>query len=257
MMVRHETRMNTVWTGRAVGFSVLLLLIAAWQAVVTLGWISPFLLPPPSQTAAALPRLLLDEGLAGKFVSTFATTFAATAIASTIGIGTGWLLYRRPLLGRAYESWLGAAFSAPLILLYPLFMVVFGRGVKAILVMGIVAGVVPVALATSQGLRAIPQVYLNVARSMQMSERQLALKVLLPAALPSIFTGIRLCLIYAMIYIVAIEYLVDIGGLGAIVGDLYDRYDIPGMAGAIVFVVLASVVFFVGVEKLERWLSSL
>lgn len=245
------------WANRGVGLAALGLLLALWQGVVALGWVSPFLLPPPTQTMEALPRLFLEEGLASRFVSTFATTLSATAIASFVGIAIGWLLYRRPILGKAYESWFGAAFSAPLILLYPLFTVIFGRGLVTVVIMGTIAGVIPVVLATLQGLRAIPQVYLNVARSMQMTEWQLAFKVLLPASLPSIFTGIRLCLIYAMIYIVAIEYLLNIGGLGAVVGEHYDRYDIPGMFAAIVSVVAASVVFFAATESLERWLKSL
>lgn len=230
---------------------------ALLQGAVVLGWISSYVVPPPSDMVAVIPSLFLNEGLAGKFLTTFGTTFAATSLAILIGVPFGWLLYRKPVFGEAYESWLGAAFSAPLILLYPLFMVIFGRGVPTVLAMGVVAGVIPITLSTLQGLRGIPTVYLNVAHSFGMNERQVAIKLLLPAALPSIFTGIRLGLIYTMIYVVAVEFLANIGGLGFLVSDLHNRYNIPGMYGAVIFVVLVSVLLFAGTERVERWLKSL
>ena len=233
------------------------LLFALLQGAVALEWVSPFVVPPPTDMIAAIPALFAEEELITKFFLTLGTTFAATSLAALVGIPFGWFLFRRPNFGQAYESWLGAAFSAPLILLYPLFMVIFGRGVLTIMVMGLITGMIPITLHTLQGLRGIPRVYLNVARSFNMTERQIATKVLFPAALPTIFTGIRLGLIYTMIYVVAIEFLVSIGGLGFLVGDLYDRFDIPGMYGAIIFVVLVSVLFFAGTERLERWLKSL
>ena len=233
------------------------LLFGTLQAAVGLELVSPFVVPPPTEMVAAIPRLFAEEELVRKFFLTLGMTFAAIGIAAAIGIPAGWFLFRHPVYGLAYESWLGAAFSAPLILLYPLFMVVFGRGLLTAVVMGFVAGIVPIVIHTLQGLRGVPAVYLNVARSFQMTERQIALKVMIPAALPTIFTGLRIGLIYTMISIVALEFLASLGGLGFLVGDLYDRYDIAGMYGAIIFVVLVSVTFFAGTEKLERWLKSL
>jgi len=232
-------------------------LFALLQGVVSLGWISPFLVPPPSDMLAAIPALYRDEGLVEKFLLTLGTVFVATLLACVIGIPFGWFMYRRPAFGLAYESWLGAAFSAPLVLLYPLFMVIFGRGILAIVMMGLIAGVIPITLHTLQGFRGIPRVYLNVARSFRMNEGQIAIKVLLPAALPTIFTGMRLGMIYTMTYVVGIEFLVNLGGLGYLIGDLYNRYNIPGMYGAIVFVVLVSVLLFAGAERLEKWLRFL
>lgn len=89
-----------------------------------------------------------------------------------------------------------------------------------------------------------------------MSDVQSLIKIILPAALPSIFVGLRLALIYAMINIVAVEFLVGLGGLGYLVADMYDRYDIPSMYSAIVFVVVLSSAFFLVIERSEAWLRS-
>ena len=61
-----------------------------------------------------------------------------------------------------------------------------------------------------------------------------------PAAVPTIFGGIRIGLINALITVVGVEFLIGYGGLGALIPDLADRFEIPAMYGAIVFVILVS-----------------
>ena len=78
--------------------------------------------------------------------------------------------------------------------------------------------------------------------------------ILLPSALPSVFVGLRLGLIFALINIVGVEFLINFGGLGQLINELAERYDLPGTYAAILFVVLVSVLFFVVSERLERWL---
>ena len=68
------------------------------------------------------------------------------------------------------------------------------------------------------------------------------------------FVGLKLGLIFAMINIVGVEFLINFGGLGQLINELAERYDLPGTYGAICFVILASIVFFDVVERLERWL---
>jgi ABC-type nitrate/sulfonate/bicarbonate transport system permease component len=79
-------------------------------------------------------------------------------------------------------------------------------------------------------------------------------KIMFPAAVPTIFNGIRLGIMYALVNVVAIEYLTDFGGLGRIVSDLYFRYEIPATYAAIGFVILVSVTFYWALGKVERWL---
>ena len=75
-----------------------------------------------------------------------------------------------------------------------------------------------------------------------------------PAALPTIFVGVRLGLIFALINIVGVEFLINYGGLGQLINDLAERYDLAGTYAAICFVILVSVLFFMSLEKAERWL---
>ena len=81
------------------------------------------------------------------------------------------------------------------------------------------------------------------------AELQLFWKILFPAALPTIFVGLRLGMIFALINIVGVEFLINFGGLGQLINELAERYDLPGTYAAICFVILVSVVFFVLTEQ--------
>ena len=132
--------------------------------------------------------------------------------------------------------------SAPIVLMYPLFLVIFGRSARTIIMMGFVAGLPPVILKTIEGLAGTRRVLINVGRSFKLTGPQLFWKILFPAALPTIFVGLRLGLIFALINIVGVEFLINFGGLGQLINDLAERYDLPGTYAAICFVILVSVV---------------
>lgn len=243
-------------SGSWASLGLLVVATAALEALSRGGWVSTFITPPPSETLAAIPGLFLHEGLGYATWVTFQTTLLATTLALLIGVPAGALLARHRRFGQAYEPWLEAAFSAPIILLYPLFLIFFGRSLVTIVVMGFVVGVIPVIIKTREGIVNLRPVFHNLALSLHMSDVQSLIKIILPAALPSIFVGLRLALIYAMINIVAVEFLVGLGGLGYLVADMYDRYDIPSMYSAIVFVVVLSSAFFLVIERSEAWLRS-
>jgi len=111
-----------------------------------------------------------------------------------------------------------------------------------------------VILKTIEGLSGTRRVLIDVGRSFKLSQTQLFWKIYFPAALPTIFVGLRLGMIFALINIVGVEFLINFGGLGQLINELAERYDLPGTYGAILFVILASVVFFDLTARIERWL---
>ncbi len=240
----------------AVGLVSLAALIALAQAVVDAGWVSRFVLAPPSAVWEAAIDIYHEEQPVHAALSTVGTTLAAILLAVAFGLPGGWALWRYELLGRAYEGWLGALFASPKLLLYPLFLVILGRNLGTLLVMGFVTATIPIMLKTREGLLTVSPVLIKVGRSFKLSERQLLWKVMLPSAIPTIFTGIRLSMIYTLIAIVALEFLLNFGGLGGMVGEMYDRYNIPGMYAAIVFVIILSLVYFRILQSIQTWLRS-
>jgi ABC-type nitrate/sulfonate/bicarbonate transport system permease component len=231
-------------------FSLALIIELAVQA----GWVSSLVVARPSALPAAFVRLWSEGFVAGPVGITLAQAFAATGAAAALGIPWGYWLWRKPVLGEAYTPWIGAAFAAPTVLLFPLFLVLFGRGYATTVFVGFIAAVIPIVLKTREAFLGVPKVLLDVGRSFRLSGAALLRRVAFPAAVPGIFTGLRLGLIYALVNIIGMEFLIDFGGLGRIVSEMYFRFEIPGMYVAILLIVLVSWTFLAALSRLETWL---
>ena len=231
-------------------------LFLLWQVASQLGLVNAFTLPAPLDIAASLGGLWRDDDILGATLRTAAETLAAGAIAAVLGIALGWWLHHVPAAGRAFTHWFAALAAAPLVLVYPIFLVIIGRNAGTIVIMGVIAALPPIVLKTHEGLQAVRPVLIAVGRSMRLSRRRLFTTIQLPAALPTIFTGLRLGLVFALINTVGVEFLLGFGGLGELVSDLGDRFDLAAMYGAILFVVAVSAGFLIVIEKTESWLLS-
>jgi NitT/TauT family transport system permease protein len=216
--------------------------------------ISRFIVPAPSEIMAALPRIIMEEHVLSRFALTAGEALVASLLVGVFGIAGGVVLYRYTLLRMATETWVAAIAAAPLVLMYPLYLVIFGRDVTTIIMMGFTAGLAPVVLKTLEGLSGTRRVLINVGRSFRLTPSQQFWKILFPAAMPTVFVGLRLGLIFALINIVGVEYLINFGGLGQLINDLAERFDVPGTYAAIGFVILVSICVFALTERLERWL---
>jgi ABC-type nitrate/sulfonate/bicarbonate transport system permease component len=97
-------------------------------------------------------------------------------------------------------------------------------------------------------------VLIAVGRSRHVPPRQLLARIILPAAAPTVFTGLRLGLIYALVNIIGMEYLIDFGGLGRVVSEMHYRYEIPAMYAAILLIVAVSLLFLRALRGVEVWL---
>ncbi len=236
------------------GIVVLLTVAVMLQLAIQADVISEYVMPLPSEIVASLPRLITEEDVLGRFAITAGETLGAGALALLVGLPLGLLLHRSPRLRAAFEPWVAALAAAPLILAYPLFLVLFGRSPATIVVIGFMSALPPVALKTIEGFGATRRVLLDVGRSMRLSPVQEFWKILFPAAIPQIFVGLRLALVFGLINVVGVEFLINLGGLGQLINDLAERYDLPGTWGGIVFVVLVSIAFFTVLDACERWL---
>lgn len=237
-----------VGLGSLVGFFVLL------EGLIQVGLLNRFIIPPPSEIIGSFERVIFEEDIFHRFLVTLGECLTAGVMLTVFGISGGVLMHRFKLLQQACETWVAAMASAPLVLMYPLFLVIFGRNVWTIIMMGFIAALPPVILKTIEGISSTRKVLVNVGRSFNLTPAQQFWKILFPAALPTIFVGLRLGLIFALINIVGTEFLINFGGLGQLINDLAERYDLAGTYAAICFVILVSVLFFMALEKAERWL---
>jgi NitT/TauT family transport system permease protein len=238
----------------ALGIGSLFVFVVLLELLIRVGIINRFIVPMPSDIIAALPRVVVEEHVLQRFLLTACEAFSASILVAIVGVAGGVVLHRYHLLRLATETWVAAIASAPLVLMYPLYLVIFGRSALTIVMMGFTAGIAPVILKTLEGLLATRRVLINVGKSFNLSPSQQFWKILFPAALPTIFVGLRLGLIFALINIVGVEFLINFGGLGQLINELAERYDLAGTYAAICFVILVSIAVFVLTERLERWL---
>lgn len=256
-MTRRRGRAVPVspWAPRLAGAAFVVVVVATLQLAVAGGLVSSFLVPTPADVAASFGMLVAQEHLLQRFAITGAETLSAALLATLIGGLAGWALYRWGQARLAYTSWVVGLNAAPSLLLYPLFLVIVGRNSATIVALGVISALPPIVLKTCEGFAAGRRVLLDVGRSFDLTPFQQFRLIQFPAALPTVFSGIRIGLINALITVVGIEFLIGYGGLGALIPDLADRFEIPAMYGAIVFVILVSALLQFVARRVERWLK--
>jgi len=144
------------------------------------------------------------------------------ALALLVGTPLGFLLGRSKLFARSFDPLIQVLRPVSPLAWLPLGLVLFSRSQPAALFTIAICAMWPTVLNTAEGVRSIPQDYLNVAAVLRLSPWRTLTKVLLPAALPSMFTGFRLSLGIAWLVIVAVEMLTGAPGVG---GFLWQEYN--------------------------------
>ena len=181
----------TARSWRAVGNGLILIaaLLLAWQflyefagrqAMTALG-----------QTFSYLAHLLTTETFWGHLRETLRAFFFALLLAVLPGLFIGFLLGAHRFSGEIFEPVLVSLYSIPKVTLYPIILLAFGLGLPAKIAFGAIHGIVPVAIFTMAAVRNLNPILLKSARVLRLTQGQLVGSVLLPAALPEIFTGIR------------------------------------------------------------------
>jgi nitrate/nitrite transport system permease protein len=205
-----------------------LLLIAFWAAS-SATWSKN--LPSPAKTwSVSKPFIVapfekrgeLDQGIARFAWYSLALVAQGYAIAILVGTPLGFLLGRSKLFSKGLDPIIQVLRPVSPLAWLPLGLVLFEKSQPAALFTIAICAMWPTVLNTALGVRSIPQDYLNVARVLQLSPAKTFFKILLPAALPYMFTGFRLSLGIAWLVIVAVEMLTGSPGVG---GFLWQEYN--------------------------------
>jgi len=224
------------WTG-----VLLVAFIAFWQTSAVAGWVPAAIVPRFDEVVLAG----IEEIEAGLFVENLASTVIATVAAhlvgSMVGLVVGVLFWRKESLGRMFEPYLVSFYAVPLVVFYPVALVVLGINDWPIIILSTVMAAIPMALNAWNGFAGIPPVYLRLADSLTASSRQTFFQVAIPAAAPLLYTGTMLAAIYALIGVVAMEFMVARNGLGSRIRYLYEAFDNPGMYFYIVSTLAVSI----------------
>ena len=191
-----------------------LALVALWEAAVAVGVLDPRFFPPPSLVVVTLGRLLADGTLVGHTLVSVARVLGGFAIGGGVGLLLGLALGVARPLRVALEPVISALYVIPKVAILPLVMFIFGLGEAAKVAIVAIATFFVVAINTTAAVLEIEPIYLEAARAFGARGTHLFAHVVLPGALPAIFTGLRLALGTALIVVIAAEFVAAKEGIG-------------------------------------------
>jgi NitT/TauT family transport system permease protein len=165
-------------------------ILIAWQALFEFA--GTHALTPPLETFGYLGELLTTSRFWDNLLETARAFGIALAIAVVLGLLIGFVLGSHRLSAEVAEPVLVTLYSIPKITLYPIVLLIFGIGLPAKIAFGAIHGVVPIAIFTMNAVRNINPVLLKTARVLKLPRWQTTTQILFPAALPEIFSSIRI-----------------------------------------------------------------
>jgi NitT/TauT family transport system permease protein len=186
--------------------------LIAWQALY--GIVGDVALRSPLQTFAFTTRLIATPQFAAHAAETGAAFGLALLIAVAGGLSIGFALGASRFMGDVLEPVLVALYSIPKITLYPILLLAFGLGMASKVAFGAIHGVIPVALFTITAVRNVKPIYVKTGRVMALGPFDMIVRVILPAALPEIFAGLRIGFSLTLIGTLLGEMFASQRGLG-------------------------------------------
>jgi NitT/TauT family transport system permease protein len=223
----------------ATQIGVLVAILASWQFLVTDASLPYF--SRPSLVAAELFKQLSQAAIYRHISVTLSEIAIGYALGAGFGLSLGYILGRSQFLSAVLQPYIIGLYSIPKIALAPVFIVWLGLGMASKVAVVFLASFFLVFFNTYSGLLAINEELVRLARLMGATWPQVIRRVILPAAAPQIFLGLRIAVPYAVIGAVIGEYIGSHEGLGYFILYASQTYDAPAMFSGII--ILVAIVF--------------
>jgi NitT/TauT family transport system permease protein len=231
--------------------ALLIAVLVTWE--LTSGPVfSEFTISSPSAVARQTVAWVEDGTLAFHAWITLQETLLGLTIGIAVGVVFGFLIGPLRTLGRILDPFLLVLYSIPKVALAPLFLVWFGIGLSMKVILAAVIVSFLVFFNTVAGVRAVDQGLIDAVRLMGGTRRDIALKVVLPAATGWVLTGIRIAIPYALIGAVIGELIASNRGIGYLIVSSSSQLHTAGVFAALVVLALVAVLLNAVVELIER-----
>ncbi|KLI05055.1 ABC transporter permease [Mycolicibacterium senegalense] len=229
--------------------------LALWEVAPRVGLVDKVFLPPFSDVVGAWFALLNNGQLAEHVSSSLSRALTGLAVAIVVsiplGVAIAWYRPVAEFLNPILELFRNTAALA----LLPVFILILGIGETSKVALVIYAASFPILLNTISGVRTVDPLLIKSARSLGLSPIRLFQKVILPAAVPTIFTGLRMAAASSILVLIAAEMVGAKAGLGYLITASQLNFQIPDMYAGIVTIALVGVIFNGIVVAIERRLS--
>ncbi|CAM3462213.1 ABC transmembrane type-1 domain-containing protein [Bordetella sputigena] len=242
--------LRRLWRG-LLGLYPFALVIAAWFAMTEWGGARPMFLPSPMAVARQFLALLSSQEVVQPVLLSLYRAFLGLLLAVAAGIALGLGMARIRWFRRVLDPLVAVAFPAPKIAFMPIFILWFGIDSLSKVLLVAFTCVFPMIIAAYEGAISVPPVMLWSARAMGATPRRVLWRVVLPAAVPAIFSGIRVTVPVALITAYTAEMVAGGGGLGAVLMYAQRFFETPTVFVCIVLMLLSGVVLDRGLVALR------
>lgn len=214
--------------------------------------VDPLLLTYPTAVARAAAELLRSGELIRQLLVSLGSLGAGFGASVLLGVGLGIPVGRSRVIEAIMDPHINALYSTPQVALTPLLMLWFGLGFTVKVSMVFIFAFFPILINTASGVKNVSGSMVEVGRAYMASERQILMKVVLPAALPFIMAGLRIAVGRAVVGMIVAELFTAITGLGAMLTLYGNLFETAKMFVVILVLALLGVTLIQGAQALER-----
>jgi NitT/TauT family transport system permease protein len=219
---------------------VLVVAVGSLELLCQTGVVTRLTIVAPSQMAIRLWELLASGGATDDILYTARNVVAAIFLSVALGFLAGAAIHALPRVRSILDPLLASYYAVPIFVFYPLLIVLFGINEIPLIIIGAMFGVVAMIVNTLTGLDRVPRALRKSARLLRLGTVQELFLVSIPAAGPHFVTGVKFSIIYAVIAVIAGEFILSARGIGFRVAFAYNSFDGPTMY-ALLLLLLGSV----------------
>ncbi len=226
--------------------------LALWEILSRLVVANPLFLAAPTQIFEAIYRLAVTGQLWPHIAVSSAEFALGYVIASLIGIALGFAMASSEAAKKALQPWISGLYATPTIALAPLFILWLGIGIWSKVLVVIFLVLFPVTINTEAGLRTTSPRLIEMLRSFGATRTQIFFKLSLPSAMPFILAGLKLGIGRGLIGVVVAELFGSRAGLGRLISQSADAFNMPELFAGVVVLAVAGIVLTAGFTWFER-----
>jgi NitT/TauT family transport system permease protein len=231
-----------------------LLAIGLWELASRAGWLDYRFFPPPSAVLHHLIFGIPRDELWTNIRASVQRVVVGYTLGSACGLALGLAMGLTRWLRSALYPLVAALYPIPKIAVLPLIMLVFGLGELSKIVVVAIGSFFLVLLNALRGVDDLDRIYYDLAKIYQVNVTRFIWQVVLPGALPAIFTGLRLAIGYSLVVVVAAEFSGANSGIGYMIWQAWETFSIKTMYAGIVLIALLGIGAAYLLDALERWL---